>query len=149
MTRRPSRVLAAAGAAALSLLLAACETPKTLYHWGTFPRQQYIALKHEGVSPDEQIRQLEAQAEKARGAAAALPPGFRAHLGMLHLGAGNPGRARELWQAEKEAFPESAVYMDSLLKRLDGGGAPASSPVPPAAPASGPATTATTPARPA
>lgn len=87
--------------------------------WETFPRQQYSVLLREGVTPDEQIRALEAHAEKARAANAALPPGFRAHLGMLHLGAGNPQRARELWQGEKSAFPESAPYMDRLLKRLD------------------------------
>jgi hypothetical protein len=87
--------------------------------WETFPRQQYDALLREGSSPDEQIRVLEAHAQKARGANAALPPGFRAHLGMLQLGAGNVDRARELWSAEKVAFPESASYMDQLLKKLD------------------------------
>jgi hypothetical protein len=39
---------------------------------------------------------------------------------MLHLDGGNADRARELWQAEKAAFPESAPYIDQLLKRLDG-----------------------------
>lgn len=109
------------GAAGCIVFLAGCAAkgPGPLYMWETFPRQQYSALLREGVSPDEQIRALEAHAEKARGANAALPPGFRAHLGMLHLGAGNPQRARELWQSEKAAFPESAPYMDRLLKRLD------------------------------
>ncbi len=108
--------------------LAGCATkggPGPLYMWESFPRQQYDTLLREGYSPDEQIRLLEAHAEKARGANAALPPGLRAHLGMLHLGAGNAGRARDLWTAEKAAFPESAAYMDQLLKKLD---APAKSP---------------------
>jgi hypothetical protein len=39
---------------------------------------------------------------------------------MLHLEAGSPQRARELWQAEKAAFPESAPFIDSqLLGKLD------------------------------
>jgi hypothetical protein len=87
--------------------------------WGTFSRMQYDALLTPGVSSSDQISAMEAQAEKARGAGAALPPGFRAHLGMLKLDAGDVDRARELWQAEKAAFPESAPYMDQLLKRLD------------------------------
>jgi hypothetical protein len=37
---------------------------------------------------------------------------------MLYLSVGNPGRAMELWNAEKAAFPESTVYMDQLLRRL-------------------------------
>jgi hypothetical protein len=102
-------------------MLAGCATkgPGPLYMWETFPKQQYEALLRDGYSPDEQIRLLEAHAEKARGAHAALPPGFRAHLGMLQLGVGNVDRARELWTSEKTAFPESAAYMDRLLKKLD------------------------------
>ena len=71
---------------------------------------------------DDQIRILEAQAEKARGAHAALPPGFRAHLGLLYLTQGDPQRSRALWTAEKAAFPESAPFMNRLLKRLDAPG---------------------------
>lgn len=102
----------------------AAKGPGPMYMWESFPRQQYSTLLREGASPDEQIRVMEAHAEKARATSAALPPGFRAHLGMLYLGAGNPQRARELWLAERSAFPESSPYMDRLLKKLDG---PASS----------------------
>ncbi len=87
--------------------------------WETFPRQQYDTLLREGVNPSDQIAALEAHAEKARAANAALPPGFRAHLGMMYMNAGNNDRARELWQAEKAAFPEATPYMDQLLRRLE------------------------------
>jgi len=87
--------------------------------WETFPKMQYDTLLRPGVTPIEQVGAMEAQAEKARAAGAALPPGFRAHLGMLKLSAGDVDQARQLWQAEKAAFPESAPYMDQLLKRLD------------------------------
>jgi hypothetical protein len=118
--------LALAGCIAV---LSGCATqgPPPLYLWETFPRQQYDSLLGVGFDPAEQISLLEAHAEKARGANAALPPGFRAHLGMLHLGAGNVGRARELWQAEKLAFPEGAPYMDLLLKRIAAPAPPANS----------------------
>ncbi len=91
--------------------------------WETFPRQQYVYLLREGISPEQQIKEIEAHAEKARAANAQLPPGLRAHLGMLYLSVGNPGRAMELWNAEKIAFPEATPYMDQLLKRLGGPGA--------------------------
>ena len=113
-------------AAALAFCLAACAQPsRPLYMWETYPRQQYVYLLHEGTSPDQQIQEIEAHAEKARAANAQLPPGLRAHLGMLYLSVGNPGRASELWNAEKVAFPESTPYMDQLLKRL---GAPKAEP---------------------
>jgi hypothetical protein len=114
--------------AALALIavagLAGCaQTAQPLYSWETFPRQQYVFLLREGVSPEQQIKEIEAHAEKARAANLALPPGLRAHLGMLYLSVGSPGRAAEMWNAEKTAFPESAPYMDQLLQRLAGGAA--------------------------
>lgn len=108
-------------------LLGACapQRPPPLYMWESFPRMQYDTLLQAGVSPLEQIGAMEAHAEKARAAGAALPPGFRAHLGMLKLSAGDADQARQLWQAEKVAFPESRPYMDQLLKRLDAPAVPA------------------------
>jgi hypothetical protein len=112
------------GGCVAMLVGCAAKGPAPLYLWETFPRQQYEVLLREGYNPGDQIRLLESHAEKARGTNASLPPGFRAHLGMLHLGVGNVDRARELWAAEKVAFPESAAYMDQLLRKLD---APATS----------------------
>ena len=115
------RLLRLSALAALISMLAACAAkgPGPLYLWEAFPRQQYDALLRGGFSADEHIRQLEAHAEKARAANAALPPGLRAHLGMLYLGAGNAERARELWKAEILAFPESSAYMGQLIRKLD------------------------------
>lgn len=109
-----------AGAVIALAVLAGCAAkgPGPLYMWEAFPRHQYATLLKQGADPVEQIRILEAHAEKARAANSALPPGFRAHLGMLYGDAGNTERARELWQAEVTAFPESAPFMDRLLKKL-------------------------------
>jgi hypothetical protein len=93
--------------------------PKPMYSWESFPSQQYETLQRSGAKADEQIRALQAHVEKARAGGEALPPGLRAHLGMLLLDAGQAEDARRLWQAEKAAFPESAAYMDRLLKRLE------------------------------
>jgi hypothetical protein len=113
-----TRLILRAGCVAL---LAGCaqKGPPALYMWGSFPRQQYEALSSAGAGSAAQIDALEAQAEKARAAGAALPPGFRAHLGMLKLSVGDSEQARRLWQAEKAAFPESSPYIDRLLERLE------------------------------
>lgn len=104
-----------------ALLLTACAAPnKPLYAWEGFPRQQYEVLQRAGLDANAQIQAMQAHAEKARAAGAALPPGFRAHLGMLQLSVGAAEQARASWQAEKLAFPESTPYMEQLLKRLDG-----------------------------
>ena len=91
-----------------------------MYVWESFPKMQYDTLLANGNSPFEQMAAMDAQAERARATGAALPPGFRAHLGMLRLAAGDADQARVLWESEKQAFPESSPYMDQLLKRLNG-----------------------------
>lgn len=102
-----------------STVLVGCATPPApLYSWESFPRHQYETLLREGKSPLEQISAMEAHAERARGKGMNLPPGFRAHLAMLHLTVGNVDEARRLFDLEKATFPESSVYMDQLLKRL-------------------------------
>lgn len=119
---------AAFALAALGLLSACAQTAAPLYSWENFPRQQYTFLLREGVSAEQQIKDIELHAEKARAANLALPPGLRAHLGMLHLSTGNPGLAAQMWTAEKTAFPESAPYMDQLLKRVGAAGAASAAP---------------------
>lgn len=106
------------GVAATLALVGCAQAPKSIYMWEAFPKQQYEVLLRGGTDMNAQVQALEAHAEKARAANAALPPGFRMHLGMLYLAAGNAGAARQTWLAEKVAFPESAPYVDSLLKRL-------------------------------
>ncbi len=125
MTVQPVMQRAALAAGVLLLTACAQKGPGPMYLWEAFPRQQYDTLLREAAGPEAQVAALEAHAEKARATSAALPPGFRAHLGMLKLSAGNPDEARRLWEEEKSAFPESAPYMNQLLKRLN---APAAAP---------------------
>jgi hypothetical protein len=109
-------------AAVLSGLLVGCaQAPKPLYQWDGYQRQIYDHFKGDGSSPTEQLSVLQAQAEKSRAVGAALPPGFRAHMGLLYLQLGRAGEARQMLEAEKLAFPESTQYMDFLLKGLPGG----------------------------
>lgn len=115
---RFTRLLVAAVAA--GALFGCASAPATLYQWDTYQKNVYQFLKHEDANPDEQLRLMRDQSEKSRLAGTRLPPGFRAHLGMLYLQLGQDGEAKQQLQAEKEAFPESAHYMDFLLKQMDG-----------------------------
>lgn len=111
------RVLAVA---ALFALTTGCATRiEPLYQWGNFTRLQYDALLRSGASPVAQVELMELHAAKVRSSSGALPPGFRAHLGMLKLALGDVEAARSAWQAERVAFPEATHYMDRLLKSLD------------------------------
>src|SRR6266705_1462339 len=110
--------LAAATAIGGVLVGGCAEAPKRLYHWEAFQDQLYEYFKADSSSPEEQLRILDAQVQKARARGAALPPGFRAHLAMIYLRLGRDGEAKRELEAEKANFPESAQYMDFLLRRM-------------------------------
>ena len=74
------------GIAVLAVALAGCaQRPPPLYQWDGFQRQLYEHFKGDGSSPEEQLRVLTAQAQRAAGSGAALPPGFHGHLAMIHF----------------------------------------------------------------
>ena len=116
---KSARLLKLAGAIVVGSALAGCtQAPKRLYYWEDFQPQLYEYFKADKSGPEEQLRILDAHAQKARARGAALPPGFRAHLAMIYLRLGRDGEAKQALEAEKASFPESAQYMDFLLKRM-------------------------------
>ena len=102
----------------LAALLTACAAPQApLYQWGNFSGLSYDALRGEGLSPAEQLQQMLKHGEQVAAKGQQLPPGFRAHLGLLYLRAGQPDAAREAFEAERLKFPESAAFIDFLNKK--------------------------------
>ncbi|MDP4299770.1 DUF4810 domain-containing protein [Leptothrix discophora] len=111
-------------AIALLVLLTGCaQAPKPLYDWGSYPSQVYVYLKGDGSGPSTQAGELEADARKIESNGGKLPPGFRAHLGMLYQTLGQDDLARQQLQAEKEWFPEGAHFVEFLLAKGRTGGA--------------------------
>lgn len=104
-------------AMALASLLVGCVGPATppLYYWGSYETQVYNHFK--GMSPTEQITALEQDLQKARAQNARVAPGMQAHLGLLYAETGNSDQALAYLLAEKTQYPESAAYIDLLLKK--------------------------------
>ena len=101
--------------AALALGGCANRTPQ-LYSWGPYESQVYSYFKNE--SPEKQILILEEHAKETLDSGQRLPPGYRAHLGLLYAKAGRDADFLTALQQEKAAFPESAAYVDSLLIKV-------------------------------
>lgn len=102
---------------ALAGLLGACaQQPKSLYTWEGYQPTVYAYLKEDGNDYAVQAQTLEKSVEKARATNRELPPGFRAHLGMLYLKMGDGEKGVEQLQGEKQAFPESTPFMDFLMR---------------------------------
>ncbi|MDF7674140.1 DUF4810 domain-containing protein [Acetobacteraceae bacterium ESL0709] len=103
------------------LLLSACASgEKPLYAWYHYQPELYAYMQ--GKDPQQQLTVLEADEQKAQAKGLALPPGFHAHLGLLYARLGQTSQAQTEFQQEKTLFPESASYMDFVLKNM---GAPA------------------------
>jgi hypothetical protein len=97
------------------LLVSGCvSTPEPLYYWGHYQGELYGHFKGE-KGPEEQIQTLEEDAQLAASEGKSLPPGFRAHLGMLYGETGRTDKMAIFLEQEKERFPESTAFVDFLL----------------------------------
>jgi len=111
---------AAVTAAAAAVLLAGCAGPKTLYQWEDYQPQVYQYFK--GEPRQAQVEALEKDVQKIQAAGAMAPPGFHAHLGLLYADLGKDDQMAQQFNTEKALFPESASYIDFLMKNVKRGG---------------------------
>ncbi|MBB3194685.1 DUF4810 domain-containing protein [Roseateles terrae] len=131
------------------LFTACAQPPKPLYQWNGYQSNLYDYFKTSGANAGEQIDKLEAQLVKNKAANEASPPGLHGHLALLYAKVGNDNAATAHLEAERALFPESAAFVDLLLKRRAPVSAPAGAAsaavaaAAPAAPAAAARTTAT------
>lgn len=119
--------------ACVCLTLAACAAPpRPLYQWAGYQPALYQYFKGNGSDTGAQIAQLEAQIQKNAASGEATPPGMHGHLALLYARMGDDAATRRHLEAERAKFPESATYVDFLLK--NGARSSAPSPKNPGAP---------------
>lgn len=101
-------------------MVAGCQTaPQSLYQWESYQPQVYEYFK--GEPKEAQVEALERDLQKINASGRQVPPGYHAHLGMLYLSMGKDDQMVQELRTEKALFPESAVYMDLLLKNARAG----------------------------
>ncbi|WP_258002212.1 DUF4810 domain-containing protein [Burkholderia sp. WAC0059] len=100
------------------MLLTGCaaNSPPPIYQWTGYQPAVYDYLNG-AKAPQEQIDALEKALQEIRASGHTPPPGFHAQLGMLYASVGNETQAMQEFEVEKELFPESATYMDFLMKK--------------------------------
>jgi hypothetical protein len=120
MIVRCHRVKAVLGVAAL-LLFAGCAGPTPLYNYEDYSSSYYDSVKTPG---DETMLQLQQSMEKAIDAAGEsrsgrVPPGMYANLGYIYLKGGASARAIEMFNKEKETYPEATQFMDRMIQKVE------------------------------
>jgi hypothetical protein len=103
-----------------TLALGGCAQNKVppLYGWYSYQTQLDNWYRQNVDSPDVQLKKMQADLGKIQAANENPPPGFRAHMGLLHGHLGDLVSLQRELEAEKAAFPESAGYMDFLLRNF-------------------------------
>jgi hypothetical protein len=90
-----------------------------MYNWGGYEDQIYSMYIDPGKIPvEKQIEDMEASFQRTSASAALTPPGFRAHLGYLYFQVGKLDQAVRAFDGEKAAFPESAMFVDRMIARI-------------------------------
>ncbi|MBT2342066.1 MULTISPECIES: DUF4810 domain-containing protein [Pseudomonas] len=115
-----SKAVKLALALTVGATVAGCQTaPPTLYQWESYQPQVYEYFK--GEPKEAQVEALERDLQKINASGRKAPPGYHAHLGMLYLSMGKDDQMVQELRTEKALFPESATYMDMLLKNAKAG----------------------------
>jgi hypothetical protein len=92
------------------------------YAWGNYESLLYDMYAKPGeATPEAQIEQLSASLEQGENSGRKAGPGVYAHLGYMQYLTGNLDAARSAFERERTLYPESAIFMDGLLKQLEQG----------------------------
>lgn len=99
--------------------LGGCATkPTLLYQWEGYPDLVAAYFRADQLSPDVQTQKMEEGLQKIQTEGGVAPPGYHAHLGLLYAHQGRLDQFAAQIQAEKKQYPESAPFMDFLLRNF-------------------------------
>lgn len=91
-----------------------------LYRWGSYEPLIYKMYIEPGkAEPGEQVTTLSADIAKTTAEGKRVPPGVHAHLGYMYFNQGLENQARAEFVTERELYPESRVFVDRMITRLE------------------------------
>ncbi len=101
-------------------MISGCATQKPLiYRWGVYEQLIYEMYVSPGkAEPSTQVVKLSEDVERTLAEGKRVPPGVHAHLGYMYYIQGNKSAAINEFATEQALFPESAVFIEGILKRL-------------------------------
>lgn len=107
-------------AALLCATLAGCGGTRSLYAWGDYEESVYAVCAEPGaIDVGREVERLVQLVKASAEAKVDVAPGVHAHLGYLYSLQGDLDTATAAFLSEKELYPESAVFIDGLLARID------------------------------
>lgn len=105
--------------AVLVVMLSAC-SEQTLYSWYNYNEALHVYSKkqtHEAKA--DVLNNLERILKKQRGTRKTVPPGIYAERAYIYIQNGEIEQAKAYLIKERDAYPESAVFINQILKQLN------------------------------
>lgn len=98
----------------VSVFITGCASGNSLYTWGKYESSLYNYYKKPATADDymESLDAAIALGEKRDNVA----PGLYAEAGYIYLSRGDSAKATEYFQKEKDRWPQSAKFMDSMIR---------------------------------
>jgi len=101
-------------------LLASCTPQKTLYNWGKYQETSYQYVKTDtDKSYDKLLKAYEYIINNQKEGRRVVPPGIYADYGFLLVKQGKTQEGLKLMKMEVALYPESAVFVGRIIKRLE------------------------------
>lgn len=111
------KVTIAISATFLTMIMASCGSTK-LYSWYDYQEDYYNYVKNsDEKSLNNLIKNYEKIIEKQKDSRKIVPPGIYADYGFALLEARRNEEAKAMFAKEIELYPESEVFISSLIKR--------------------------------
>ncbi len=102
-------------------ILGGCASKESTFYWGEYEDTLYdMYVKPGSADSTTQISTLVADIEKAEAKNIPIAPGIHAHLGYMYALEGNVAQSKAEFLTEKSLFPESSVFIDGMIGRLEG-----------------------------
>ncbi len=104
------------------LFMSGCSSqPKPLYNYGNYSESYYQSKKELTAESALQLQKsIEYAIENStKSRSGRVPPGMYANLGYIYLKGGKTDKAVESFKKEKEIYPESAHFMNRMIKKIE------------------------------
>jgi hypothetical protein len=102
------------------LLVVGCVQQKTLYNWGKYQEASYSYVKNNTEGDLEKLlKEYQYIINNQKAGRKAVPPGIYADYGYLLVKQGKVEEGIELMKKEVALYPESAAFIEGIIKRLE------------------------------
>ncbi|WP_324170873.1 DUF4810 domain-containing protein [Sulfurimonas sp.] len=105
----------------IGFIISGCGQPKPLYTYGNYSSSYYESKKDVDTDTALELQKsIEYAIENANESRSGrVAPGMYANLGYIYLKGGKTDKAIENFNKEKSIYPESAHFMDRMIKKIE------------------------------